>query len=382
MFNDTYGHTPYHKAFDQGDVYGIAYDAERASRKSIRLGLIGAGGVAQSKYFPAVARLRMIWEPIEIAAFAEPREDQACKVTSIYGAKHYADYRQMLANESLDGVIVTSSDNVHFEHALTALSAKLPVLVEKPIARSLADAKAMCSLADGRSVLLMAVANKRYSPPYRRAKQIVQSGAVQNPALFVGKFNLGYPYVDLFEGGTIHLFDLALHLMGQVSAVTAIGVNKYGRNPRYPFDNAAIQLEFQSGAVGSLTTSASALSFKPWERVEVYGDRAWVAVEDQSELILYDSEQGGAQSWKPVVPNTLLFDEEFGGYMGILENFAQAIRGAESPIVTGWDGYRAFELLTAAHLSMIEHGRISLPLDVKTVDEAVRKGLKSGDNPA
>src|SRR3954451_12876074 len=112
MFNDTYGHTPYHKAFDQGDVYGIAYDADRASHKPLRFGLIGAGGVAQSKYFPAVARLRMIWEPLEIAAFAEPREEQARKVAAIYGATHYIDYRQMLANESLDGIIVTSSDNV------------------------------------------------------------------------------------------------------------------------------------------------------------------------------------------------------------------------------------------------------------------------------
>jgi predicted dehydrogenase len=205
---------------------------------------------------------------------------------------------------------------------------------------------------------------------------------VQNPALFVGKFNLGYPYVDLFEGGTIHLFDLTLHLMGQVSAVSAIGVNKYGRNPRYPFDNAAINLEFQSGAIGSLTTSASALSFKPWERIEVYGDHAWLAVEDQSELILYDSEQGGAQSWKPVIPNTLLFDEEFGGYMGIVENFAQSIRGSETPVVTGWDGYRAFELLTAAHLSMIEHERITLPLDVDSADRTVHKWLKFGDNLA
>ncbi|MEO8397327.1 MAG: Gfo/Idh/MocA family oxidoreductase, partial [Chloroflexota bacterium] len=320
--------------------------------------------------------------PIEIAAFAEPREDQARKVASIYGAKPYADYRQMLANESLDGVIVTSSDNVHLEHTLAALEVGLPVLVEKPIARSLSDARQICAAADQRGLLLMAVANKRYSPPYRRAKQIIQSGAVQNPALFVGKFNLGYDDVDLFEGGTIHLFDLALYLMGQVTAVSAIGVNKYGRNPRYPFDNAAIQLEFQSGAIGSLTTSASALSFKPWERVEVYGDHAWFAVEDQSELILYDSEQGGAQSWKPVVPNTLLFDEEFGGYMGIVENFAQSIRGVESPLVTGWDGYRAFELLTAAHLSMIEHGRINLPLDVASADQKVQTRLKSGNNSA
>ena len=43
--------------------------------------------------------------------------------------------------------------------------------------------------------------------------------------------------------------------------------------------------------------------------MEVYGDKAWLAVEDQYELLLYDSEQGPAQSWRPVIPNTLIFDE-------------------------------------------------------------------------
>lgn len=378
MFDDSYGHTPYHKAFEQGDVYGVAYDEARAARKPIRLGMIGVGGVAQSKYFPAVARLRMIWEPVEIAAFAEPRTEHAQKVQSIYGGAVYADVQQMLADEALDGVIVASPDHLHQEHTLAALEAGLPALVEKPIARSLVDARRMCEAADARGLALMAVANKRYSPPYRRAKQVIERGAVQNPALIVGKFNLGYPYVDLFESGTIHLFDLALYLMGAATSVSAVGVIKYGKNLRkYPVDNAAVALEFQSGAVGSLTTSSSALSFKPWERVEVYGDRAWLAVEDQYELIVYADEQGGARSWKPVVPNTLLFDEEFGGYMGIVENFAQAIRGGEAPLVTGWDGYRAYELLAATQLSLIERGRVVLPLDAEASDRAVMAWLKA-----
>ncbi len=380
--NDTYGHTPANKALEQGDVYGVGYDEVRASHKPISLGLIGTGGVAQSKYFPAVMRLRTIWEPIEIVAFAEPREDHARKVQAIYGAHWYADYRKLLTSETLDGVIVTSSDDLHVDATLAALEAGVPVLVEKPIARSLADAKRMCEAADERNLTLMAVANKRYSPPYRRAKQAIVSGAVQNPAMFVGKFNLGYDYVDLLEGGTIHLFDLALFLMGQVTAISAIAVNQYGRNKRkYPFDNAAINLEFASGAVGSITTSCSALSFKPWERVEVYGDHAWLAVEDQHELTIYDSEQGGAQSWKPVVPNTLLFDEEFGGYMGIVENFAQAIRGNEPPMVTGWDGYRAYELVMATHLSLVRRERSTLPLDPQMADQAVAGWLKSSGWP-
>jgi len=382
MLEDTYGHTPVRKAFAQGDVYGIGYDEERAARRSIRLSIIGAGGVAQSKYFPAVARLRMIWEPIEIAAFAEPRENHARKVQSIYGGQWYADYRQMLADEELDGVLVLGPDDLHVEHTLASLEAGKPVLVEKPIARSLTDAEKMCRTADERGLTLMAVANKRYSPPYRRAKKAISDGTVSNPAMFTGKFNLGYEYIDLLESGTIHLFDITRYLMGDVAAVSAVGVNKYGKNRRkYPVDNAVVSIEFASGSIGSIYTSAASLNLKPWERVEVYGDHAWLAVEDQHELIIYDSEEGPAKSWRTVIPNTLLFDEEFSGYMGIIENFAQVIRGNDQPLVTGRDGYRAFELLRAVQLSLIHKARVTLPIDPASADTEVRRWLKANGWP-
>jgi predicted dehydrogenase len=127
----------------------------------------------------------------------------------------------------------------------------------------------------------MTVANKRYSPPYRRAKKFVDQGPVSNPAMYVGKFNLGYDYVWILEQGTIHIFDITRYLMGDISQVYALGVNKYDRNKLgYPVDNINITLEFTSGSVGSIYTSATALSFKPWERVEVYANKSWLAVED------------------------------------------------------------------------------------------------------
>ncbi|MBL8117743.1 MAG: Gfo/Idh/MocA family oxidoreductase [Anaerolineae bacterium] len=383
MLDDTYGHTPVHKAFEQLDVYGIGVDEARAARTKVRLGIIGAGGVAQSKYWPALARLRMIWEPVEVVAFSEPRAEHAHKVQAIYGGAWYADYRQMLADVELDGVLVLGPDELHMEHTLASLDAGRHVLVEKPVTRSLAEAAVMFKTAEARGLHLMAVANKRYSPPYRRAAKAIHSGAVRDPALFVGKFNLGYDYVDLLESGTIHLFDLTRYLMGDVAAVNAIGVNRYGRNRRrYPVDNLTMTLEFESGAVGTIYSSSSALNLKPWERVEVYGDHAWLAVEDQHELLIYDSEEGPTQSWRTVIPNTLLFDEEFGGYMGILENFAQVIRGADVPLVTGWDGYRAFELLRAVQLSLIERGLVRLPLvDAKAADEAVMAWLRESGWP-
>lgn len=376
MLEDVYGHTNIHKAFTLGDVYGIGYDEERASRRAIRLGIVGAGGVAQSKYFPAIARLRMIWEPVEIVAFAEPRTDQARKVQGVYGGRHHADFVRMLKDEELDGVIVLAPDDLHRDAVLAALEAGRHVLVEKPIARSLQAAGEMCRRADERRLTLMSVATMRYAPPYRRAKQLMAHGPLANPAMFVGKFNLGYDYVDLLESGTIHYFDLVRYIMGDVRTVSAVGVNRYGHNRRrYPIDNAIMSFQFTSGAIGTLSTSSSALSLKPWTRLEVYGDHAWLAVEDQSELLLYEGEEAPTRLWKPVVTNTLLFDEEFGGFMGIIENFLQVIRGSDQPLVTGWDGYRAYELLAASQLSLAQGERIPLPLDPQPADARIGQWL-------
>src|SRR5262249_26177685 len=123
MFDHTYGHTPTLKAFEKLDVYGIGTDEARASRPRVRLGIIGAGGVGQSKYFPAGARLRTIWEPVEIVAFAEPRDEHARKMQAIYGGQAYSDFREMLSNEDLQGILVLGPDELHAEHVTASLEA-------------------------------------------------------------------------------------------------------------------------------------------------------------------------------------------------------------------------------------------------------------------
>jgi predicted dehydrogenase len=370
MLEDTYGHSPVHKMFDPADVYGVGYDEERAGRKRLRLGMIGAGGVAVSKYFPALKRLQTIWEPVELTAFCRRDERAGRHIEATWGGHWYGDYTEMLEKEPLDGVMILGPNHLHAEHGIACIERGLPILVEKPFTLSLVDGERLCRLADERGVPVMTVANKRFSPPYRRAKRFVDDGPVNNPAMFAAKFNLGYDYViQMLEAGTIHVLDLARYFMGDVARLHAIGVNKYGRNQnKYPFDNAMLSFEFCSGSVGQLYTSSSAISLKPWERVEIYGNKAWLAVEDQYELWLYDSEPGPAQSWRPVLPNTLLFDEEFGGFMGLIENFLEVIRQKTKPLVTGWDGQRAYELNVAALLSLHRRAPVSLPLNPAAAD--------------
>jgi predicted dehydrogenase len=383
MQEDTYGHTPYKKAIQLGDVYGIGFDQERASRKKIRLGFIGAGGVVQSKHLPAIKRLQTIWEPVEAAAFVTPDERQAGKVQQVFGGRWYRRCEDMLAEEELDGVVVCSPDILHSEHSLACLERGLPVLIEKPITRSLIEAQHICRLADEKNLPLMTVSNKRFSPPYFRARKMIEQGLLMHPAMYVGKFNLGYDYVDIFEAGTIHIFDMTRYLMGDIQDVRCIGTNMYKRNKRnFPIDNAISTFHFASGAIGTVTTSSTALSFKPWERVEVYGDHCWLEVDDQYKLTIHDDEIGPSKYWTPVFPNTLVFDEEFSGFMGLLENFIQVIRGAEKPLVTGWDGYKAYELAVACELSLARKSEsVPIPLAPTEADAEALAWLRASGWP-
>ena len=140
-------------------------------------------------------------------------------------------------------------------------------------------------------------------------------------------------------------------------------MNKYSEK-QYQIDNAVMNLKFSSGAIGTFYTNSSGLSFKPWERVEIYGKERWLSVEDQFEVYLYDSEDGPTKVFRTVtVPNNAtIVDPEFCGFVGEIENFAQAIRGVEKPIVTGWDGHRALELAVAARRSLETGRSVNLPI--------------------
>ncbi len=351
-----FGHTGMEAAFGRGDVYAVAPDPLRAGKRPLRLAIAGAGGVAQAKWIPAIRRLQTMGEPVEIAGIADPRAEVAAKAARLAGATPHADVAAMVDAERPDLLLVLTADAAHADVARTAIARGVPCLVEKPLAPDFDAARALVREAEAAGVLVGAVANKRFAPPYAMAKALVAEGRLHGPpTVFTGKFTLGYPYVDLLNGGTVHLFDLALWLMGPVAELHARGVME-----GEALTSAVISLRFLSGAIGTLTTSAAALSFKPWERVEIIGPNAFLVVDDQRETTLYDDEMGPAKSWAPAIPNTLLFDEAFGGYAGLLDNVLDAVRGSAPLAVTAADGAAAVGLIEATRRSIAEGRNIDV----------------------
>jgi len=352
-----YGHTAYDKAVTGGDVYGIRTDPARLAKRPLKVGIIGCGGVAQAKWLPAVKYLQTRSEPVVISGVADVSVEAREKVAALYAVPAHRSIGELLAADRPDLVLILASDDAHAPAARGAIDAGIPVLVEKPLSRSLAEARDLCAFAERKGVLLAGVANKRFSPPYAMAKALVDEGRLKSaPMLFSGKFTLGYPYVDILEGGTIHLLDLALWFMGPARSLHATAT----RTADGRVEHAVAQIRFVSGAVGSIVTSSAAMSFKPWERVEIVGRNAMLAVEDQFELALYDEEPGPAKIWRPAIPNTLMFDEDFGGYAGLLAHVLDAVRGLAPLSPTGRDAAAALALVDAVHRSLASGASVDL----------------------
>jgi len=346
-----FGHTSYDAAFTRGDVYGVMPDTERAKKRPLTIAIAGAGGVAQAKWIPAIRYLQTRGEPVVVEAIADPRVEVAQKAAALAGAAVFTDVASMLEAGRPDLLLVLSADAAHVPIASQAIERAIPCLIEKPLARDFGDASALSQNAKQKGVLVASVANKRFSPPYAMAKVLIEAGALKStPSVFTGKFSLGYPYVDLLEGGTVHLLDLVQWFMGPVSKLHARGI----RHDDGGLLSAVVSFSFASGAIGSLTTSAAAMSFKPWERVEIIGRNAFLIVDDQIETTLYDDETGPAKSWRPVVPNTLMFDEAFGGYAGLLENVLDAVRGLAPLATPAKDGAATVGLIEAIRRSLAE----------------------------
>jgi predicted dehydrogenase len=352
-----FGHTPYEAAFGRRDVYDVGIKPERASKRPLKLAIAGCGGVAQAKWIPAIRRLQTIGEPVEIVGVADPDTVTRTMASAICVAPGFDSIGGLLGTAKPDLLLVLASDTFHAPLAKQAIEAGIPCLVEKPLAATLAEADALVRLADDKGVPLSAVANKRFSPPYAQAKALVETGALKSPpTVFTGKFTLGYPYVDLLSGGTVHLFDLMLWFMGPVARLNARGtLFEDGR-----LESAVISCAFRSGAIGTVMTSSAGLSFGPWERVEIFGRNAFLVVDNQFELALHDDETGPTRTWRPSIPNTLMFDESFGGYSGLLENVLDAVRGIAPLAVTGRDGASAMALIDATRRSLAQGGEIDL----------------------
>lgn len=110
--------------------------------RTVRIGIIGCGGIANGKHLPALAKIKNV----EMVAFCDIIEERAVKAAEEYGvegAKVYTDYKELLKDESIEVVHVLTPNRSHSFITVDSLEAGKHVMCEKPMAKTYEEAKKM-----------------------------------------------------------------------------------------------------------------------------------------------------------------------------------------------------------------------------------------------
>jgi predicted dehydrogenase len=195
----------------------------------VKYGIIGCGAIAQRRHIPEAADNANS----KVAALADPVKERVEELATKYGAKPYTDYKEMLKDPSLDAIVVAGPNSLHAVQTIEALDGGKHVLVEKPMATTREDARAMIDAAKRNNKFLMIGLNQRLMPPHVKAKKILQSGVLGDVLAFrtafkhpgpegwsvdAGKswfFKKGQAFMGVTGDLGVHKADLLRWLLGQ-----------------------------------------------------------------------------------------------------------------------------------------------------------------------
>ena len=203
--------------------------------KKLRVGIIGCGGIANGKHMPNIAKIK----EAEMVAFCDIIPERAEKAKADYGtedAKVYTDYKELLKDSTIDVVHVCTPNRSHSFITIDALEAGKNVMCEKPMAKTVEEAKAMVEAAKRTGKKLTIGYQGRQRPECQYLKRACDNGdlgeiyfakahairrrAVPTWGVFLNEYEQGGgPLIDI---GT-HALDLTLWFMDNYEPKMVVG---------------------------------------------------------------------------------------------------------------------------------------------------------------
>ena len=250
-------------------------------RKAV-LGLIGAGYLANAQHLPNLmyttrARLKTVCDVRDEAVKAAMEKYKIpCGET---------DYRKVLADDEIEGVVIVTQPAQHAELTVAALRAGKHVFVEKPLAESVAECEAIVA-EEKKSGKHVAVGfNRRFAPAYRKAKELLDAAGGARNIYYRISDTYSYTWGVKFPPGvrvfheTCHIFDILRWLVGsEIKTVFCMESRP---------DDESIMCKFTSGAIATILSSGYATLDWPKEYMEVIAERGGLTVDNFVEMWTY-----------------------------------------------------------------------------------------------
>ncbi len=236
----------------------------------MRVGVLGYGAIGHEHN----AAIRLT-EGLELAAVCDPnplRVEAARELAP--GVRGHADGADLLADDGVDLVIVSTPPNTHAEWALRCLEAGKHVVVEKPFCLTVAEADRQIAAAAERGLSLSVYQNRRWDPDYLEVKRVIESGQlgeVFHYESFIGGYGHPCNYWHSDEevsGGAIydwgsHYLDWTLDLFRQEVAWVSATAHKRVWHDVTNADHSRVLIHFADGVEAEFTHSDLAAAAKP-----------------------------------------------------------------------------------------------------------------------
>jgi predicted dehydrogenase len=296
---------------------------------ALRIAVIGVGHLGRHH-----ARILSSMEGTELTAVVDTIPDRAAEVAAASSTAALSDYRQLLGE--VDAAVVAVPTELHATIAVPFLQRGTPVLVEKPMSRSVEDADRMIASARAGGTILAVGHTERHNPAVAVAMRLVTSPR------FIEVHRLSaFPDrsldIDVVFDLMIHDLDIILAIVqGDVVSIEAVGVPVLTST----YDIANVRLRFSSGCIANIT--ASRISRDRVRKIRFFQPDSYLSIDYASQevegwrLVRKEPRPGIEGGPLPVERDEPLRRE--------LADFVRAVRDGTAPLVDGEAGRRALVL--------------------------------------
>ena len=309
--------------------------------ETVRLGLIGAGGMANGVHYPSLAE----FSDVKLVALCDLNSERLTNTANRFEIeKRYTDYRQMLDTEELDAVYVLMPPHHLFDIAIDVMEHKLNIFMEKPPGVMAEQTRQLANAAERNDVLSMVAFNRRYAPLIVKMKEAVTANGpmLQCVSTFYKNY-IGQPAyyrgaIDILRCDAIHAVDMLRYMGGEIEHV-ASDVQSHNASYDNMF-NALVR--FESGGVGVLLTNWCVGGRRHQFEMHAEGISAYVNPDVNAELWRNGSSTPETFDTKEVAGS----DENrvYYGFAGENRHFIDCVKAHQLPQTHFSDAVRSMEL--------------------------------------
>lgn len=340
---------------------------------TIRFALIGCGRIAQ-RHAELLGKGRI--PGATLAAVCDVDKTKAITLSGKYNVSAFADMHEMMQAVQVDAVAVLTESGNHAKHVCDLAKYGKHIVVEKPMALTLADADAMIKACDDAGVRLFVVKQNRFNVPVVKLRQALDSGRFGK--LVMGTVRVRWcreqSYYDqdkwrgtwALDGGVLtnqasHHVDLLEWIMGEVESVYAMSTTALAKIEVE--DTAVVALRFRNGALGVIEATTAARPKDLEGSISVLGETGTV------EIGGFAVNQMKTWNFRNPIPDdenvmtkySVNPPDVYGfGHKAYYDHVVECINGNKRQLVDGLEGRKSLELISAIYESIETKSEVSL----------------------